>query len=121
MYSQINAKKVAALTDMPLPRDIKQLRSLMGGLSYHRRFLKNMAKRVRPVTALLKKGAHFRLHEPHEGDCERTLAELAKPPILVFSDWDTVEDGSKPLLLCCDVSNDGLGATLEQKQTDRIV
>lgn len=43
-----NARKVAALAKMPMPKDVKQLRSLMGGLSYYRRFLKNMAKRVRP-------------------------------------------------------------------------
>ena len=46
------------------------------------------------------------------------LAELAKRPILVFPDWDAVDNGSTPLLICCDASNDGLGATLEQKQTD---
>ncbi|CAN0098373.1 unnamed protein product [Sphacelaria rigidula] len=28
--------KVAALSDMPVPRDISQLRSLLGGLSYYR-------------------------------------------------------------------------------------
>ena len=44
------------------------------------------------------------------------LAELATPPILVFPDWDAVEDGSRPLLLCCDASTDGLGAALEQEQ-----
>ena len=50
------------------------------------------------------------------------LAELSKPPILVFPDWDAVEDGSRPLLLCCcDASNDDLGATLEQKQSDGTV
>ena len=44
---------------MSMPRDVKQLRSLMGGLSYFRRFLQNMAKHMRPVTALIKKGAPF--------------------------------------------------------------
>ena len=54
-----NDDKIAALTRMPIPKDIKQLRSLLGGLSYYRKFLLNMAKPVLPITALLKKGATF--------------------------------------------------------------
>ena len=46
------------------------------------------------------------------------LAELAAPPILVFPDWDAVIDKSRPFRLHCDASTDGLGATLEQEQTD---
>ena len=34
-----NAEKNSALTLMPIPRNLKQLRSLLGGLSYYRRFL----------------------------------------------------------------------------------
>ena len=54
-----NDDRVAALTRMPMPTDIKQLRSLLGGLSYYRKFLPNMAHHIRPITALLKKGAAF--------------------------------------------------------------
>ena len=54
-----NDDRVAALTRMHMPTDIKQLRSLLGGLNYYRKFLLNMACRIRPITALLKKGAAF--------------------------------------------------------------
>ena len=50
-----NDDRVAAPTPMPMPTDIKQLRSLLGGLSYYRKFLPNMAHHIRPITALLKK------------------------------------------------------------------
>ena len=56
-----NDDRVAALTRMPMPSDIKQLRSLLGGLSYYRKFPHNMARLIRPITALLKKGAAFNL------------------------------------------------------------
>ena len=113
-----NDDKIAALARMPMPRDIKQLRSLLGGLSYYRKFLPNMAKRVRPITALLKKGATFRFTPPMEEAVSALLAELAAPPILVFPDWDAVINKSRPFRLRCDASTDGLGATLEQEQTD---
>ena len=53
-----NAEKLSALTLMPMPRDLKQLRSLLGGLSYYRKFLPDMSKRIRPTTALLEKGVN---------------------------------------------------------------
>ena len=59
-----NDDKIAALAHMPMPRDIKQLRSLLGGLSYYRKFLPNMAKRVRSITSLLKKGVVFDFTPP---------------------------------------------------------
>ena len=43
---------------MPKPRDIKQLCGLLGGLSYYRKFLPNMAKLVRPITSLLNIWPH---------------------------------------------------------------
>ena len=49
-----NDARVAALARMPMPTGIKQLRSLLGGLSYYRKFLPNMAYHIRPVTALLE-------------------------------------------------------------------
>ena len=54
-----NDERLATLTSMPMPTDIKQLRSLLGGLSYYRKFLPNMARRIRPITVLLKKGVAF--------------------------------------------------------------
>ena len=108
-----NDDRVAALTRVPMPTDIKQLRSLLGSLSYCRKFLPNMACRIRPITALLKKGAAFDLTSTMEDTVRALLAELATPPILVFPDWDAVVDTSRPFRLHCDVSTAGLGATLE--------
>ena len=101
-----------------MPTDIKQLRSLLGGLSYYCKFLPNMAHHMRPVTALLKKGATFEFTSSMEDTVRTLLAELAAPPILVFPDWDAVIDTSRPFRLQCDASTAGLGATLEQEQPD---
>ena len=106
-----NDARVAALARMPMTTDIKQLRSLLGGLSYYRKFLPNMAHHIRPVTALLKKGAAFEFISAMEDTVRTLLAELAAPPILAFPDWDAVIDTSRPF-------PPDLGATLEQKQPD---
>ena len=116
-----NDDRVAALTRMPTPTDIKQLRSLLGGLSYYRKFLPNMARLIRPITALLKKGAAFDFTPTMEDTVRALLAKLAAPPILVFPDWDAVIDSTRPFRLHCDASTAGLGATLEQEQPDGSV
>ena len=113
-----NDDRVAALTRMPMPTNIKQLRSLRGGLSYYRKFLPSMARHIRPITALLKKGVAFDFTSTMENNVCALLAELAAPPILVFPDWDAVIDTSRPFRLHCDASTAGLGATLEQEQPD---
>ena len=116
-----NDDRVATLTRMPMPTDIKQRRSrrsLLGGLSYYRKFLPNMAHHIRPVTALLKKSAAFEFTSAMEDTVRTLLAELAVPPILVFPDWDAVIDTSRPFRLHCDASTAGLDAKLEQEQSD---
>ena len=51
--------KEAPMLDLPMPTNVSGLRSLLGSLSYYRKFLNNMSKKVRPLTELLKKGAKF--------------------------------------------------------------
>ena len=77
-----------------------------------------MACRIRPITALLKKGAAFDFTSTMEDTVHALLAELVTPPILVFPDWDAVDDTSRSFRLHCDASTAGLGATLEQEQPD---
>ena len=89
-----NDNRVAALTHMPMPTDIKQFCSLLGGLSYYRKFLSNMARHIRPITALLKKGAAFDFTSAMEDTVRAFLVELPAPAILVFPDWDAVIDTS---------------------------
>ena len=106
---------------MPMPSDTKQLRSLLVGLSYYRKFLPDMARRIRPITTLLKKGATFEFTSTMEDTVRALLAELTTPPILVFPDWDAVTDKSRPFRFHCDASTAGFGATLEQEQRDGLI
>ena len=103
---------------MPMSTDIKQLRSLIGGLSYYRKFLPNMSRHIRPMTALLKEGVVFDFTSAMEDTVLALLAELAAHPKLVFLEWDAVIDTSWSFRLHCDGSTAGLGAALEQEKPD---
>ena len=66
-----------------MPNDVKQTRSLLGGLSYHRQYLPLTARHIRPITGLLKKGAPFVFTAELETVVCQLLSELAAPPVLV--------------------------------------
>ncbi|CAB1109884.1 unnamed protein product [Ectocarpus sp. CCAP 1310/34] len=66
--------QVRALTHMPPPPNVKQLRSLLGGLSYYRIFLKNLATKMRPLNSLLKQGVPFKYTPGHGQGWHQSLA-----------------------------------------------
>ena len=113
-----NAEKVSALTNMPMPTDVKQVRALMGGVNYYHNFLPDLPKRLRPINALLRKGVKLAFTPAMEKLVRSILAELTTPPVLVFPDWDAVADGSRPFHVYCNACIDGFGAALEHERTD---
>ena len=113
-----NASKVAALTKTPMSEDVKQLRSLFGGLTYHGKTLADMTKRIRPTTSLLKHRLKF-VSSPSTETIVKTLLEaLSAPPVLVYPDRGAVTDNSRPFLLYCDASVGACGAILAREQKD---
>ena len=68
---------------MPMPSDITELRSLLGCLSYYRKFPTDMARRIRP-TALLKIGAKFDFDLDMEDIVRSLLVELTGRRSLSF-------------------------------------
>ena len=91
---------------------------MLGGVGYYRKFLRDLSKRIRPITSLLRKGVKFEFTPAMEVIVREIPAELAAPPVLVFRDCDAVVDGPHPLHMYCDVCIDGVGAALEQERPD---
>ena len=44
-----NAEILSALISKPMPTDVKQVRALAGGITYYRKCLPDLSKRVRPI------------------------------------------------------------------------
>ena len=91
------------MIEMPMPRDLKQVRALLV-VGYYRKSLRDVSKRILSITSLLRKGIKFEFTPAIKVIVRESIAELAAPPILVFPDWDAVADGSHPFHVYCDAS-----------------
>lgn len=100
--------KVSAIVDMPIPRTPRQVRQILGMVSWYRRFIPNMSTIVAPLTALTKKHVKFKWSL----QCEEAFANiknaLISAPILSCPNF------KYPFTVQCDASSYGVGAVLTQ-------
>ena len=101
-----------------MPTNISQLRSLMGAASYGRKFLPKLAAGMKALNALLKKGVRFEFTAEHTQIAQTLLGKLPSPQVLAFPDFPAAISGDRPFQLITDASTDGLGAVVEQEQSD---
>ncbi|CAB1111520.1 unnamed protein product [Ectocarpus sp. CCAP 1310/34] len=114
-------KKVKPMLQMPMPTNVSQLRSILGSLSYYRKFLKGMSAKLHSVTALLKKDAKFAFTAKHAEVIQEMKDKLSSPEVLAFPDYEGAITGKRKFRLITDASISGLGAVIEQEQEDGTV
>ena len=74
---------VQAVSEMPLPKDIKTLQSFLGLASYYRRFVKNFSIIAAPLHALLRKDVKFIIGEDENSAFAALKECLQKAPVLI--------------------------------------
>ena len=57
----VDPKKIKAIKDWPIPKDVTNVRSFMGITCYYRRFIKGFSRIVNPITSLQKKREEIRV------------------------------------------------------------
>lgn len=123
---QVDEQKVEALVTWPVPKSPKEVRQVLGFMSYYRRFVPNFAHIAKPLHALVgKAGKAFKgaasapfIWSPEcQGAFDNLRGCLMSPPVLAYPDF------SLPFILTTDGSLHGLGAVLSQKQggVERVI
>ncbi|PKU60192.1 RNA-directed DNA polymerase [Dendrobium catenatum] len=109
---EIDPNKIKAITEMPPPRNLRQLRSLQGQLAFIRRFISNLSGRCQPFSKLMKKDVRFKW----DGECQEAFDSIKRyllnPPILA------APIPGKPLILYTAALEESLGALLAQNNEE---
>ena len=106
--------KVQAINDFQVPTNRKAIRRFLGMCGFYRKFCRNFADVVFPLTELLKKDTPFIWDVACQGAFGKVKAILVNPPVLKAPDFE------KPFLLYCDASDVGVGSVLVQQDSDGV-
>ena len=98
--------KVQAITDMPRPINLSQLRSFSGLVNHYGKFIPQLTDRLSPFHALLKKTSSWEWTEICQRSFDAIKRILTSPLALAHY------DPSLPLILAADASNFGIGAVI---------
>ena len=125
------------------PKNVGELRSLLGFIGYYRCYVKDFSIQVKPLYDLLKKREEekgvkgmkgkksstkkggqrhdskdpIEWKETHQNILDKIITHLKSPEVIAYPEFE------KPFFMTCDASNQGLGAVLYQTQegVDRVI
>ena len=99
-----------AISKLPPPINVAEVRSFLGLVGYYRRFIKKFSDKAASLNALLRKDQAWKWTQECQYAFETLKGEITSRPVSAYPDF------SKPFRLYTDASNIGLGAILALKQ-----
>ena len=109
---EVDPEKTRAVSEFPVPRNVKDLRGFLGLTSYYRRFIDGYSKLAKPLHRLTGKDVPYQWDLECQQAFENLKKKLVTAPVLVYPNFEV------PFILETDASHDGLGAVLAQRQPD---
>ena len=109
---QPEKSKVDKILSLGQPRTKKQVRGIVGLMSYYRRYVPDFASLISPLTDLTKKGQPNKVQWDHrcQNALERIQQILSQQPVVVLPDL------TKPFTVKTDASSRGIGGVLCQEK-----
>ncbi|XP_063374947.1 uncharacterized protein LOC134662604 [Cydia amplana] len=105
--------KTKAISELPEPKNLKQLISFLQTASWYRRFIRNFAEVARPLTNLTRKNIAWKWEEPQQTAFNMLKEALTTTPVLKQLDSDA------PYIIKTDASNYAIGAALVQGEGEK--
>jgi hypothetical protein len=109
---QPSGEKIRAIESMPAPKNVAELQSFLGMVTYYCKFIKNLSSKAYSLYKLLRKDYPWKWEAIHE-DCFKSLKSVisASTNLAHYSN-------TEKLVLACDASRKGLGAVLSHEYID---
>jgi hypothetical protein len=76
--------KIESVTNWPIPKNVRQVRSFFGLCSYHRRYVRNFADIARPLHKLTEKNVKFEWTDSCQESFDTLKRALTTAPILGY-------------------------------------
>jgi len=106
----VDQAKIEVVEKLPLPVNVKGVRSFLGHVGFYRRFIKDFSKIAKSLCNLLVKENEFNF----DYECLDTFSliktKLVTESIIIAPNWDL------PFELMCDASDYVVGAVLGQRK-----
>ena len=100
--------KVDAIKHLKIPESTREIRSLIGMVSYYRRFIPRLAELSEPLVAMTRKHARFKWTDECQKAFDLIKQQLTVVPLLAYA------DPNKPYILYTDACDIACGAVLVQ-------
>ena len=104
--------KLQAVKAAPTPRNVSELKSYLGLLTYYGKFLPNLSMRLQPLYQLLTKDCQWKWSKAQEKAFQESKDLLQSSQLLVHF------NPQLPIILACDASAFGIGAVLAHLMPD---
>ena len=104
--------KIKAINEMPVPKNVTDVRRILGAAGFFRRHVPNFSSVVAPLTNLTKKGIKFEWRTEHDLSFRKLKHLLTTAPVLKRPDF------SLPFELHTDASSIAIGSCLMQYNSD---
>lgn len=108
----VDPDKVTAILNLPTPRNVKNVRQVIGTISWYRKFIPNFSQLLAPLCSLLRKNSAFNWNSACDQAFKQIKQYLISAPILRCPDF------GKPFYVQTDASGYGIGAVLSQRDDD---
>jgi len=80
--------KIDKIKKLKIPKNVKDVKAVLGLCSYYRRFVKGFSKIAKPLNQLLKKDQKFEWGEKQQESFEKLKEKLIEHPILEYPDFE---------------------------------
>ena len=105
-------QRVEAITNMPSPKNVKELEAFIGKVNYYGKFLSNFSAKCEPLNRLRRHSVKWNWSTECQVAFDRLKADMANATTLVHF------DPKLPLILATDASNYGIGAVILHRDVD---
>jgi hypothetical protein len=104
----VDPEKIEAIIGWSVPKNVTEIRSIMGLAGYYRRFIEGFSKIAHRITSLKNKGVKFQWTL----DCEKSFQHLKQ--LLTSAPNFRIGDPNQDFIVCTDACKEGLGGVLNQ-------